>query len=224
MSSPLTVNQMSLLANKFSAMGWDASRVTTLGQATPEQFRQLALVLDDRADVTEITRLGAITRTRMPETSLRHLKRFFTQENNPNGIRIGTSMDLFNCFCIKQPEYAVQSSAFVCSYADLVLPATAAQVEAELPGFTKWAPETRTAFACYIAELIDRHQSGTRDVFPEDGRPTIITCPSLVYGRSCISITFNEVEGTCTCSIQKIDHDRTSSFKKGCRVLMIEPA
>lgn len=220
MSSPLSVTQMSQLANKFTAMGWDASRVTQLGQASPEQFRQLSLVLDDRAAVQEITRLGDVTKVTFPGTPFRYLEKFFEPINNSDEIWIRTN--LYDLLCCRQPQYAVQAPAFVCSYADLVLPASVAQIEAELTGFTKVPIDSHTAFSCYLAELIARHRDGTAEVFPRDGSTTIFTFPRPVWGVEVLAIKFDPATGKS--DIRKTDRGRKYQFPKGVRVLMIEPA
>jgi hypothetical protein len=43
------INQMNQLANKFSKVGWDESRVTQLGQANARKYRAIEEILDGKS-------------------------------------------------------------------------------------------------------------------------------------------------------------------------------
>lgn len=66
MSSDIKFKQVNQLIDKFSAMNWDNNRVTQLGQAGEEVYRNIEALLDDRAEVTMKSRLSAPTPFTLP--------------------------------------------------------------------------------------------------------------------------------------------------------------
>ena len=46
MSSPVSFNQVAQLVKKFEKVGWDAARITSLGQASAKKFRSIEAILD----------------------------------------------------------------------------------------------------------------------------------------------------------------------------------
>lgn len=65
MSSPISFNQMAQLLKKFEQMGWDAQRITQLGQANGNQFRAIGAILDGPS----ASERGTTTHLRLLETT-----------------------------------------------------------------------------------------------------------------------------------------------------------
>jgi hypothetical protein len=189
--SSFTIGQMNQLSNKLVAEGLDPPLVTRLGQASPEIHKALGC---------EVSRLSAFTPVIIPSADEDILEFFKACKG------LWLSENFKNFILAAARPGVVEVPATIIGQADLILPASDAEIAAEAPGDLVF--EDVDFFLSYLKRLIQVQSDGKPGVLLTSGKVNTLRVKGLNNEDFAVFVGWCSDDGEWYCHAVRLDVTR----------------